>query len=250
LGGAAPPAAPATIEVVASDAVAGAFGPDPGRFAVVRTGDGNTPLTVSYAVSGSALAGVDYSALPGSVTLAAGSLATNVSILPLGGPLGADQVTVLLQLSPSPGYTLTSLSNATLVIRDRPVEIWRRATFTPAELANTEISGDDADWDADGLPTLMEYDLGFSPKLSEANPFSPVATNGTLEITLRQSLSALDVRASVEWSPDLLNWFDGATHVEEVRVVEQGSVALHTLRILPVLPGDDRGFLRFNVHRQ
>jgi len=250
LGSAAPPTDPPTLEVVASDAVAGAFGPDPGRFAIVRTGASNAPLALNYTVSGSAIPGVDYSALPGSVTLAAGSLATNISISPQGGALGTDLATVSLQLTPSPGYTLSSLSNATVIIHDRPLEIWRRATFTPAELADPEISGDDTDWDGDGLPTLMEYDLGLSPKVPDVNPFSPVATNGTLEITLRQSLSALDVQASVEWSPELLNWVDGATHVDEVRVIEQGTVALHTLRILPALPGQDRGFLRFKVNRR
>jgi hypothetical protein len=40
--------------------------------------------------------------------------------------------------------------------------------FTPAQLADPEISGDDADPDRDGLPNLLEYALGLDPWLPDA----------------------------------------------------------------------------------
>ena len=43
------------------------------------------------------------------------------------------------------------------------VEAWRALHFTPAQLADPAISGDDADPDRDGLPNLLEYALGLDP---------------------------------------------------------------------------------------
>src|SRR5205814_10515199 len=133
---------PPSLEIVGSDAVAGEFGTNSGRFTVVRNNDPSLlALTIPYAISGTASNGVDYLALPGSVTLAAGATATNILVTPIPDNLVEGDETVTLTLLPSTNYTLTTLSNATIVLQDRPIDAWRLANFTPAELADSATSG-------------------------------------------------------------------------------------------------------------
>ena len=132
VGSTAPPPPPPTVDLVASDAVACEFGTNTARFSIVRSGDTNLlALTLNYTVSGTAVSGVDYAPLPGSITIPAGALATNIVITPLGSNLPTNQATVTLTLVPSGNFTSTTLSNATITILDRPINIWRRANFTP-----------------------------------------------------------------------------------------------------------------------
>ena len=239
---------PPVVEIVASDAVAGEFGTNTGRFTIVCPNGTNTaPLTVNYSVGGTATPGVDYAALPGSVTLAAGATATNIFVTPLGGNLSTNQVSVVLNLTPSANYLFTTLTNATVNILDRPINVWLRASFSPAELADTTTSGDAADPDRDGVANLMEYALGLAPKSANANPFSPAVTNGSFQITFPQSKSAADVSLAVEWSPDLKHWFSGAAYVLPVNAIDQDSNRLVMLQAGASVVTNATGFFRVRV---
>jgi hypothetical protein len=57
--------------------------PDVGRFRVVRSGSMDLPLTVFFHVAGSAVNGVDYSAIVGHVTIPAGAEGESIVIRPL-----------------------------------------------------------------------------------------------------------------------------------------------------------------------
>lgn len=63
--------------------------------------------------------------------------------------------------------TLLGAGDNGLICQSAPwtdwVEAWRALHFTPAQLADPAISGDDADPDHDGLPNLLEYALGLDP---------------------------------------------------------------------------------------
>src|SRR5260370_33546597 len=50
------------VSITATDPIASETGPDPGVFTVSRAGGTAGPLTVNYAVGGSASNGVDYAA--------------------------------------------------------------------------------------------------------------------------------------------------------------------------------------------
>ncbi len=199
IGGAAPGVGQTTVEVVASDAVGGEFSTNTARFSIVRSGDTNLTVPVTFTIGGSAVPGVDYVALTTNVTLGFNVMATNIFVTPLGGNLNTNQVTVTLNLAPSTNYFFTALSNATVNILDRPINNWLRANFTPAERANPLISGDAANLAGDGLPNLLDYALGFSPKTVNANPLKPLLTNGTVQLTFAQSKAALDVSLDVQW---------------------------------------------------
>ena len=252
LGGIAPATSnpPPVVQIVASDAVAGEFGTNSARFAVVcPNGLNAAPLTVNYSVSGTATPGVDYAALPGSVMIPAGILATNIFILPLGNNLTTNQVTVTINLTASANYALTNLASATTTIADRPINNWLRANFTSAEQTNSLISGDAANPDGDGLPNLLEYALGFSPKLAHANPFSPTVTNGNFQITFPQSKAAADVAVVVEWSADLKSWFSGAGYVQQINAVDQVTNRVLTVQPASNVATNKVGFFRLRATR-
>jgi hypothetical protein len=206
-----PQAAPGTVatpvEVVASAAQAGEWGTNAARFAVVvPTGTNHPSLTVNYSVGGTAVAGTDYVALPGSVTLPPGVLATNLYIQPLGDSLSSNAATVTLSLLASTNYAFTNFSTATVTLADRPLNVWLRANFTSLQLTNSALSGDAATPANDGLPNLIKYALGLPPFAAATNPLTPSLALGQPEFTWTQSLAASDVALGLAWSPDLRTW--------------------------------------------
>ena len=249
IGGAAPGVGPTTVEVVASDAVGGEFGPNTARFSIVRSGDTNLTVPVTFTIGGSAVPGKDYAPISTNVTLGFNVMATNIVVTPLGGNLNTNQVTVTLNLMPSTNFIFTALSNAAVNILDRPINNWLRANFTLTERTNLLISGDAANPDADGLPNLLEYALGLSPKTANANPLSPASTNGTFQITYSQSTTAVDVNLLAEWSPDLANWFSGSSFLQISAVVDQSSNRLITLQTTGSTLTNRTGFFRLRANR-
>lgn len=73
--------------------------PDPGVFLLTRTGNSTVSLTVFYSVTGTALHGTDYEALPGSVTFPAGETQQLVTIMPRYDGFGEGAETVLLSIA-------------------------------------------------------------------------------------------------------------------------------------------------------
>ena len=251
VGNTAPPPPLPTVDIVASDALACEFGTNTARFSIVRNGDTNLlPLTLNYTISGTAVGGVDYAALPGSITIPAGALSTNIIVTPLGNNLNTNQLTVTLTLVPSTNFTSTSLSNATIVILDRPINIWRRANFTAAELASPSISGDLADPDNDGLSNLMEYALGLPPKdpASTNRPYARIQ-GGYFTLTYTRSKAATDVSLTISQSSDLVSWQSGPAYIQPVSTVDQGAIQSITVRLAAPASAAPSSFLSLRANR-
>ncbi len=106
------------VWVHASDFEAAEPGSDAGEFTVTRFGTTNTPLQVFLNFSGAAGNGVDFAALPNSVTIPAGSLTAQVPVLPLDDVLVEGSETVTLTLQPNAAYTLATPTSASVTIRD------------------------------------------------------------------------------------------------------------------------------------
>jgi hypothetical protein len=247
LGSIAPVTAP-VVEIVASDGAAGEFGPRQGRFTIVCPGGANTaPLTVNYSMGGTATPGVDYAPLPGSVTIPAGAIATNFQVLPLGNSLTTNQVTVTLKLEASANYTLGSLTSATVVIQDWPINQWLRANFTPAQLANPAISGEAADPANDRLPNLMKYALGLNPNAAEPNPFLPAVSNGMFTVAYPVAIYAPDVALTFDLSTNLIDWAPGSADFQQISTTYLGTNQIITIGARTATP---LGFIRFQAARR
>ena len=194
------------------------------------------------AVTGTASAGGDYAALSGGVTLLAGATATNIFVTPIADNLVEGDETLTLTLQPSANYTLTTLSNATVVLQDRPIDAWRKNNFSVGELANPNISGDLAVPANDGVANLMKYALGLPPKISSPSPFNPKVQNGYFTLTYPRAKSAVDVVLSFSWSTDLFNWLPGSNYLSQIFLVDQVTNQVITLQATN--PATATGFVK------
>lgn len=108
------------VSVVVLDADASETGPDEGSFLVSRTGDTTDPLTVSFALNGTATAGSDYTVVSTtSATIPAGETSVIVVVTPLDDTVFAerDEIAILV-IVPDSNYFVTLASNATVTIED------------------------------------------------------------------------------------------------------------------------------------
>ena len=121
------PNAPDVVSIAATRAAADTSGSNPGAFTVTRTGDDSEPLTVNYSVGGTAVDGLDYQGLSGTLTSPAGSTAVTVPVTPNASLSVASSSTVVLTLSPATGsssYTLGATVTATITIQNIPPTLY------------------------------------------------------------------------------------------------------------------------------
>ncbi len=86
------------VSVQATAPLASEPGHNPGAFTISRVCNTNAALTVTYTLGGTASNGVDYAAIPTSITLGAGQVATNITVTPLSKPASTGYKTVILTL--------------------------------------------------------------------------------------------------------------------------------------------------------
>lgn len=240
---------PPVIEVIASDAAAGEFGANLGRFTLVRSGDTNVAVAINYTIGGSATPGADYLPLPTSLTLPGGVLTSNLVVTPLRDALAEGDETVSLSLSSSTNYNRTTMTNATIVIRDVPMDDWRFHHFNPTELLQPQISGDLANPDNDGLPNQFEYIFGLDPKIFNSNPISSGLTNGYFSLGYPQSKAAIDVQISPEYSTNLVLWQSAAALFAPPEMSEQDATWRVVLNSIPPLQMFPQVFYRLRTTR-
>lgn len=121
-----PPLLPPPVVAVNADQPGATLAPrQKGSFTVSRRvaggGDLSSALTVRYRVGGSAIGGVDYQTLPGTVTIPAGAVSAKVEVKPLpGADLAGGSKTVKLKLTAGEGYFLTEPVKATVTLSTGP----------------------------------------------------------------------------------------------------------------------------------
>ena len=102
-------------------------------------------ITLSYSVGGTATEGSDYTALSGSVTVAAGSSSVNIPVAIIDDSADENSETVELRLTIGSGYTVGSTARHTLTITDNddppppptPAAAFATASSTAREDAGT-----------------------------------------------------------------------------------------------------------------
>jgi len=90
-------------------------------------------------------------------------------------------------------------------------EAWQARHFTPAELDQPAVSGDDADPDADGISNLIEYAQGSDPRTADHEPWlrgRPVVVGDQLRLAVEYRRRPLGhaVEYNAEVSDDLKLW--------------------------------------------
>ena len=77
-----------------------------GRFTLSRNGPVTSTVTVNYTVSGTATAGVDYVALPGSIVFDAESSTKTIDIIPLSDSFIESGETIIITITPNSNYAV------------------------------------------------------------------------------------------------------------------------------------------------
>lgn len=96
----------------------------PGTMTFTRTGATTNALTVNYSVSGTATPGSDYTTLPGTITIPAGSSSTVLNVMPIDDTVSEPLETVIVTTAASSNYIVESVaSTATISIVDDDVQI-------------------------------------------------------------------------------------------------------------------------------
>lgn len=113
-----PPDEPIQVSIAAKVPTAYAAAGIPGSLMITRTGSVLQDLTVSYQISGKAVAGQDYRSLKGTRTILAGKSEARITIRPVdvagsgGGMVKGVRVTLL----PGNGYAVSAATKATVKI--------------------------------------------------------------------------------------------------------------------------------------
>ena len=234
------------VGIVASDPIAGEFGPEPGAFTVARTGSTALALTIPVATSGTAINGTTYGAVDSSITIPAGAASVPIAIMPNPDLIAQGDRTATVTVGTSSGYVLGENSAATVVIRDKPIDEWRSDEFAAA--ANTAPAADLADWEGDGVRNLMEYALNLEP-LSPDGIAHPSVTieGGYLTLSYVPKSWATDLTYLVEASTHLVNW--SAADVESVDVEDREPPDRVTMRYKNAISLSNRVWLRLSITR-
>ncbi len=124
------------------------WGPKNALFTLQRFGDASSNLTVNYRLGGTASNGVDYAALPGSVTVPAGSAYALIPIVPIDNGVTNASKTVTLTLAAAtnapPDYTVGWPASAAGLI----YESWLRtpSAVLPGGSFHLTATGPDGAW--------------------------------------------------------------------------------------------------------
>ncbi len=142
-------AAPLPSVTVTASLPASKRGPNPGYFTFSRSHSIGA-ITVPFTLSGTAVAGTDYTAIPNSITIPDGSLSQTITVDPIAAAPDTISETLTVSLTSGAAYTLGSPSSATLTIDDHITSIaagtWNTGTTwnsgSPAPVSGTQNSGD------------------------------------------------------------------------------------------------------------
>ncbi len=104
------------VVVTAVDAAAAEAGPDLGAFRLSRTGGLTSPLAVTFALTGTAVNGTDYQAIPLTVTFLAGQATADVFVMPAADGIAEGAETVILTLIDGAAYDLGAPATATATV--------------------------------------------------------------------------------------------------------------------------------------
>ncbi|MES2476699.1 MAG: Calx-beta domain-containing protein [Verrucomicrobiota bacterium] len=227
------PTLPGTLQLTA-----GSFAATEGQNAVLtvsRIGGAGGAMSVNYAaVVGSADA-ADFTAASGTLTWANGDAANKTITIPITSDAlveSGESFTVNLGQALVGGAILGVSQTAAVEISDPGAPVgayatWRASQFTTPELADSEISGDLADPDKDGVVNLLEFAFGLLAKTSDA----PGLPSSSLVSVLSDDYLALTFRRQIN-APEI-------SYIVETNAVLSGAWAANAVQVGSAVPNGD-----------
>lgn len=178
--------------------------PVPGVFTIVRS-DAANPVTVNYTLTGSAVNGVDFANLSGSVVIAAGSFSTNIFVTPIDDSEPETTEAVVLDIAPGAyigggSATINIVDNepGQLAITNISFQVYERtndfavfritrlgATNSPSFPVNLTFTGGSATSGTDYYMTnTVAFDIGFQSTNFVVLPIEDHVFEGNETITV------------------------------------------------------------------
>lgn len=146
----------ATVSILAASPIASRIGPVPARLTVRRTGPSTSELTVNLTIGGTAVNGVDYTQLPNTVTLPAGTSSMDIAIQPVPLLGFGPTKTVLVNVASGTGYTITAPTSASAsIVQPGPGFALLRESWTDVSGGLVSSLTNDARFPAN--PSAREY---------------------------------------------------------------------------------------------
>jgi hypothetical protein len=128
------------VSFYVDDSSAAEPGTDTGEFTIARNGSTAKPLTIFYAIGGTATPGVDYEALTGSVTIPAGSATSTLNVTLIDDALVEATELVVASFIADTSYNISTPASATVAIGDNdnvPADAMHYHVFLPSLRTNT-----------------------------------------------------------------------------------------------------------------
>ncbi|MBC8041477.1 MAG: hypothetical protein H7Y06_13105 [Opitutaceae bacterium] len=241
-----------SVSVADTTSVAREADTSPAVFTVTRTGSTTSPLYVPLSWSGTAVSGTHYLNPPNAILIPAGASSSTLPITPVSDNLAQGDRTITLSVATDFSLSAGSAASATVTLQDKPFDAWRFTRFTTEELADSAISGDSADPDADGISNLLEYALGTEPKSPDTSTRlpTPAIDNDRLTLTYTRPTTNTDLTYTLEWSDNLSTWHTGPEFTELISSTDNGNGTITVFtRALAPLSTAPRQFLRLRVTR-
>ena len=148
-----PPPPPVVSLTAPGDATEGG---DPGAFRLTRTGNLSAPLTVTLAVSGTAVSGEDYVALPLTVTFGVGQTEIMIPVSAAADGLVEGNEVVTLTVLPSGAYDFTGTAqNVNILDQNTPVATGDQFASKQDAQVTGNVLTNDTDQDSDTLTAAL-----------------------------------------------------------------------------------------------
>ena len=149
-----------TVSIATTDGYASELG-DTGTFTVTRANQSTAlPLIVHYSTSGTAINGIDYATLTGTVTIPIGSTSATITIAPVDTAFSNDQTATVTLLSADDEdtlYDLSGTSSGTVTLHSATSQIaWWKLDETSSTTAS-DSSGDNLVATVVGSPIWNTY---------------------------------------------------------------------------------------------
>jgi len=241
------------VSLWASDGQASRYGPQPGSIIMTRTGNTNTALSVNLNIAGTAVSGVDYSNVASIITFPIGVATTNINIVPISNSAPVGSKIVVISLASAGNYFVGSLTNATVIIGDTPINAWRFLYFG-TNAANQLVSGDGASPAGDGVSNIIKYALGLNPLLKATNSIFTCGldTNGIFVLTYtRPDPPPLDINYQVVTSSNLVTWCTNGACLQSGQIIlnANGTATVTAGAVVPAA-NREKQFLSLRVSRR
>jgi hypothetical protein len=161
----------------------------------------------------------------------------------------ATQTLAFLGTDLAGGDNTVLIDNVRLAAGPITYTAYQQQYFTPAERANTALTGAGADYNGDGVTNLMACALGLDPT-AQASGHLPVlgTTGGHLTLTYTRPKGSTAWTTTVQVSSDLVNWQSGSAYTTQLSVTSlSANIEQATFEDNTPMTGNAPRFMRLQV---